>query len=61
MVGCGFLFKEVQALVDHCVAKATVQQCEAYLASMPQHCATAHRGCAFQSQLSLTGHIAIPI
>lgn len=34
--------------VDHRVARATLQQPEAYLVTMPPHWANAHEGCTFR-------------
>ena len=45
MVRCGLPFMEVQSLIDHCVAKTTLQQPEAYLATMPPCWALACGGC----------------
>ena len=61
MIGCQLPFIEVQSLIDHCIAGATLQQHEAYLTTMPPCWANARGGHAFQLRVGTDDYATSPL
>ena len=61
MVRCGLPTMEFQSLVDHHVARATLQQPEPYQATKPPSWANVRKSCAFRPHVGSTSHPASPI
>ena len=60
MVRCGLPFMSIQSLVDHCVARATLQQPKAYLTTLPPCWANACGGRVILEQAGSVDKVASP-